>query len=275
MPWTVENPPDVAKNWTKEEIERCVAAANAVLEEGGTDDEAIYACIAAAGKSKDRAMNDQRELRVMPVQFEVRESDGESPKIVGYPAKFNAWSEDLGGFIERIAPGAFTETIAQDDVRALFNHNPDYVLGRNRAGTLSLTEDDIGLRMEITPPETQWARDLLVSIRRNDVNQGSFGFRINDWEKDQVWEEPPAQAPVDTPWRRTLLKVRLFDVSLVTFPAYPQTEAHLRGLGFNVYTPAPPQKRDAGNSIGEGGQEAPSHPERRRKLYQVQLDMWR
>lgn len=271
MPWTVENPPDVAKNWTKEEIERCVAAANAVLEEGGSDEEAIYACIAAAGKSKNRAMNDQRELRVMPVRFEVRASDGEPAKIVGYPAKFNVWSEDLGGFIERIAPGAFAETIMQDDIRALFNHNPDYVLGRNRAGTLILTEDEIGLRMEITPPETQWARDLLVSIRRDDVNQGSFGFRINDWDKDQVWEEPPG----DTPWRRTLLKLRLFDVSLVTFPAYPQTEAHLRGLGFNVYTPAPPQKRGAGEGISEGGQEAPSYHERRRKLYHVQLNMWR
>jgi len=151
---------------------------------------------------------------------ELRVDGGDTPLIRGHAAVFDLPSEDLGGFRERIAPGAFAKTIQSADVRALFNHNPDYVLGRNKAGTLRMSEDSKGLAIEIDPPDTQFARDLAVSMRRGDINQMSFGFRTlsDKWAK------------VDGEWLRTLLEVELFDVSPVTYPAYPQTDVAARSL---------------------------------------------
>jgi len=136
-------------------------------------------------------------------------SDG---KIVGYAAVFNKLSQDLGGFREKIAPGAFAESIKNDDIRALHNHDSNYVLGRNTSGTLRLYEDKKGLRVEIIPPNSQWAKDLRESIRREDVNQMSFAFTA----LDDTWEENGRL--------RILNKVRLHDVSVVTYPAYENTE---------------------------------------------------
>ena len=140
--------------------------------------------------------------------------------ITGYAAVFNTLSEDLGWFREKIEPGAFKETILQDDIRALKNHNSDYVLGRNKSGTLTLSEDDRGLKVDIAPSEAQWVRDLMMSIDRGDTDQMSFGFQT----LSDRWEM------VDKQEIRTLVKVKLFDVSTVTFPAYPDTEVGLRSL---------------------------------------------
>lgn len=158
-----------------------------------------------------------REERVFPL--ELRLSD-DKKKIRGYAAVFNQWSEDLGGFREKIRQGAFAKTIKEADVRALFNHDPNYVLGRNKAGTLSLSEDDKGLAIEVDPPDTQWARDLLVSIDRGDINQMSFGFSTI---KDE-W------AGKDGDTTRELVEVKLYDVSPVTYPAYPQTSVGVRSV---------------------------------------------
>ena len=162
----------------------------------------------------------KKEIRTVPI--ELRVEGGDSPKIVGHAAVFNKWSEDLGGFREKIAPGAFTKTISEGDVRALFNHDPNFVLGRNKAGTLSLEEDKKGLKVSIDPPDTQWARDLTTSIERGDINQMSFGFRT---VKDQ-WTTPKT----GNENKRELLEVELFDVSPVTFPAYPQTDVGVRSI---------------------------------------------
>jgi HK97 family phage prohead protease len=99
------------------------------------------------------------ERRAWPVErLETRASEGESgPVIEGYAAVFDQLSVDLGGWRERIAPGAFKRTIGESDVRALWDHDAKYVLGRNRAGTLALEEDARGLRIQATPPATQWA----------------------------------------------------------------------------------------------------------------------
>jgi len=128
-------------------------------------------------------------------------------------------SEDLGGFREQIAPGAFS-TVKTDDVRALFNHKPDYVLGRNTAGTLNITEDAKGLRVEILPPDTAWATDLMASMKRGDINQMSFGF----FTRADTWDS------VNGETIRTLIDVELFDVSVVTFPAYSETTVDVRAL---------------------------------------------
>ena len=154
------------------------------------------------------------------IDAELRaDASGSKPKIVGYAAKFDAESGDLGGFTEVIRPGAFAKTIRESDVRALWNHNGDYVLGRTKSGTLTLREDPIGLRIEIEPPEAQWARDLVASIRRGDVDQMSFAFRA---VKDNWTETTDGQK------LRELLEVRLFDVSPVTYPAYEATEVSVR-----------------------------------------------
>ncbi len=152
-------------------------------------------------------------------ELEVRAEENEPKKIRGYAAVFEKLSVPLWGFREKVAKGAFTDSIKKDDVRALWNHDPNYVLGRNKSGTLALEEDSKGLKIEITPPDTQWARDLVVSIERKDINQMSFGFEtlIDEWDKSDEKNEI-----------RTLKKVKLYDVSPVTFPAYPQTSVGVR-----------------------------------------------
>lgn len=162
-----------------------------------------------------------REERVFALSdLEVR-AEGDAPLIRGHAAIFNVRSEDLGGFREQIMPGAFKRTIKNGDIRALYNHDPSFVLGRTKADTLRLAEDERGLAVEIAPPDTTWARDLLETMRRGDVDQMSFGFRV---VKDK-WEDED-----DGTRLRTLLEVQAFDVSVVTFPAYPQTDAAVRAL---------------------------------------------
>ena len=177
-----------------------------------------------ADKEKDEnIMAEIIERRVMP-QSELRVDGKKEKRIVGYAAVFDALSDVIFGFREKIDRGAFSDSIHQDDIRALFNHDPNYVLARNKSGTLVLNEDDHGLYFEITPPDTQWAKDLMTSIKRGDVSQNSFGFSISD--KGEQWD--PKQKV------RTLTKVKLYDISPVTYPAYPQTEAYVRAKG-NLY----------------------------------------
>lgn len=156
------------------------------------------------------------ERRYIPAEMRV---DPEG-KIEGYAAVFGQWSEDLGMFRERIRNGAFKKTIKEADVRALQNHDPNFVLGRNTAGTLELLEDKHGLQFRIDPPDTTYANDLQVSIKRGDIDQASFGFAsIRDlWDHDA------------DPIERELIELRLIDVSVVTFPAYPQTSVSARSL---------------------------------------------
>ena len=158
--------------------------------------------------------------------FDIRElgigGEGER-KIVGYAAIFDSPSENLGGFVERIKKGAFSETLKgnRSDPLAFFNHDASMVLGRRSAGTLVLEEDEKGLRFEISPPDTQWARDLIVSMDRGDIKQMSFGFRtIRD-----AWFD------IDKPIaKRDLLEVALQEVSVVSMPAYKATTAKLRDI---------------------------------------------
>ncbi len=158
------------------------------------------------------------ERRSVPL-VEFRLSEDTKPKIIGHAAMFNQLSETLFNFREKIMPGAFAKSIKHDDIRALFNHDANYVLGRNKSKTLKLKEDAQGLSIEIDPPDTQWARDLQESIRRGDISQMSFGFMVvmDEWEhgKENI---------------RTLLEVKLMDVSPVTFPAYPQTTVAVRNF---------------------------------------------
>ncbi|MFH0957709.1 MAG: HK97 family phage prohead protease [Pseudomonadota bacterium] len=169
----------------------------------------------------------KEERRIIGSEIRAVEKDGKH-SLEGYAAKFNTLSLDLGGFFEKVDRGAFGNSLKNaTDVRALHNHDPNLILGRVSAKTLELSEDDVGLKVKIMPPETQWAKDLMVSIQRGDISQMSFGFRV---QKD-AWEVNETKDNI-----RTLMDVHLMDVSSVTFPAYTQSEIYVRSfdqLGLN------------------------------------------
>jgi HK97 family phage prohead protease len=158
----------------------------------------------------------------------IRRTDGQD-HIGGYAAVFNKLSNDLGGFRERVKTGAFSDYLrAGGDVVALFNHDPNFVLGRRRSGTLRVSEDQRGLRFEADPAQTNTAQHVLELIDRGDVSQCSFSFRCLE---DEWTEEPDPSIPGRSIKVRLLKKVNpLFDVSLVTFPAYPDTSCDVRAL---------------------------------------------
>lgn len=161
----------------------------------------------------------EQERRTLAQPVEVRQ-DGERPRLSGYAAVFSDETEIAGLFREQIVPGAFADAVGRDDVRALFNHDANFVLGRTLAGTLTLSEDARGLRYDVEPPDTQWARDLMVSVSRGDVSQSSFAFEVveESWDYSQKGEMP----------LRTIKAVRLYDVSPVTYPAYASTTVSAR-----------------------------------------------
>lgn len=159
------------------------------------------------------------ERRARTTALEVRAADS-GRTIGGYAAVFNS-ETDIGGFFrETIAPGAFAKSIEDGDVRALFDHDTAHVLGRTKSGTLRLSEDDKGLAIEVDLPDTQTARDLAASMERGDIDGMSFGFRVTKQEWDES-QDPPL---------RTIREVELFEVSVVTFPAYDETSVALRAL---------------------------------------------
>lgn len=160
------------------------------------------------------------ERRFAVFGLEKRESEGEKKVFRGYAAKFNADSNDLGGFVERIAPGFF-DGVLGDDVRVLKNHNPDWILGRTVNGTARIGVDEVGLWYEYDDPETSYSEDLAKSIVRGDINQSSFAFTV----MEDTWDKKDGKII------RTLLKAGgLYDVSPVTYPAYNDTSVSSRAL---------------------------------------------
>jgi Escherichia/Staphylococcus phage prohead protease len=149
------------------------------------------------------------------------ESRGVTPVIRGYAIVYNRLSELLGFFKEQIAPEAVTRTLTEGvDLRALIDHDPRAVLGRLKAGTLRVETDGHGLRVEIDPPNTTAGHDIVTSIRRGDITGMSFAFQTVQDEWDQT-VDPPI---------RTVRDMRVREVSVVTFPAYPETEVAMRSL---------------------------------------------
>lgn len=159
----------------------------------------------------------------MNLKVEVR-SDGGRTVVSGYAAVFNSFFDELG-YREIIKPGAFARALQQSqDVRGLFNHDPNHVLGRTRSGTMRLYEDETGLRYEIDPPETTTARDVVESLKRGDISGSSFSFTVAPG--GETWRSEGDQ------YIRELTDLDLYDVGPVTFPAYTATtsEAVQRSL---------------------------------------------
>lgn len=170
-------------------------------------------------------MPENKEIRSATITELRVHDDSAGPVIAGYAAVFNELSEDLGGFKERVLPSAFTNTLkGKPDVKALVDHDSSKILGRTTAGTLMLTVDDRGLAVRIKPPDTAAGNDIVTSIKRGDIDQMSFAF--------STFDPPHSGAPT---WQtedgvdiRELVQVNLFDISVVVFPAYPDTSVQLR-----------------------------------------------
>jgi HK97 family phage prohead protease len=159
----------------------------------------------------------RNNVPVMERRITTQRADVTGNTIRGYAAVFNSPSEDLGGFVEYIAPGAF-DSVMNDDVRGFYNHDWNYLLGRVSSGTLRIFLDEVGLGYEIDLPNTSYANDLAELMKRGDVNQSSFAFMI---ESDK-WEVKGKQNI------RTITKVsRLIDVAPVVIPAYPAATSKL------------------------------------------------
>lgn len=160
------------------------------------------------------------ERRKIEAPVEIR-GDGENRQVAGYGAVFNVETVIGGAFREKILPGAFSRAL-DGDVFSFFNHDQSQVLGRTKAGTLRLSEDDDGLRYEVDLPDTSAARDLKVSMKRGDVDGSSFMFDIPEGGDD--WDFSG-----DLPYR-TIRQINLYEVGPVTMPAYPDASAALRSM---------------------------------------------
>jgi HK97 family phage prohead protease len=165
----------------------------------------------------EKRVFDCKELR-------YHEDEHGKKKVRGYAAVFNELSEDLGNFREKINPDAFN-SVLDNDVVALLNHDMDNLFGRTSNGTVKLSVDERGLFTEIDMPNTQLAKDTIELMERGDISQMSFGFYVgqDSWNKSDAGNI------------RTIEEIsRLVDISLVTIPAYPQTSASVRSLLNNI-----------------------------------------
>jgi HK97 family phage prohead protease len=174
-------------------------------------------------KQQKGSQSPKRELRVTgtPQRFEIRKNADGSQTIAGYAVRFNSLSLDLGGFVEKIAPGAFTQSLKDhSDVQILYAHDDSKILGRVSSGTATVTQDDDGVQFTCKLPDTSTARDLIALMERNDLSQMSFGFSVvpngDDWQD------------VDGQIIRTVNTAILYELSVVGNPAYTESSVSLR-----------------------------------------------
>ena len=164
------------------------------------------------------------EKRIYNLESRIEKREDGKEVVIGYGSVFNSRSENLGGFYEYISPEAITnETIKNSDVRALINHDPNLILARskNGEGNLKLSIDERGLRYEYEMPDLSYARDLSINLKNGNISQSSFAFTIasngEQWDTDKEGRDI-----------RTITKIdRLFDISSVTYPAYPDASSDL------------------------------------------------
>ncbi|MEL4203022.1 HK97 family phage prohead protease [Plesiomonas shigelloides] len=168
--------------------------------------------------------------------FEIRTSElaAKDQKLVGYVVRWNSLSEIIWDeFREQFALGAFSDCLGSGaDVRALYEHDSKQLLGRTQSGTLVLTEDNIGLRFELTPPNTQLGNDVLELVGRGDITGMSFGFRA----LQESWDVVP------TPYIRTVTAAELREITVTSMPAYPESGVEIAHR--SLYSQHPELRRD-------------------------------
>jgi HK97 family phage prohead protease len=204
-----ENEAKMTRKWTFPEENRAKAAPNSTVL---TPERAVLAGV---------------ERRFTPCQIELRSAkSGSGPgSLVGYAAVFNSLSVDMGGWFEKLLPGAFDGVMRdpQRDCRALFNHRDELILGRESAGTLKLLLEQGGMRFEVDLPDTQTGRDVATSVKRGDITGCSFSFRLAtdgaEWDFDGA-----------SPLRSVKDILELYDVGPVTHPAYKATSVDARSF---------------------------------------------
>jgi Escherichia/Staphylococcus phage prohead protease len=184
-------------------------------------------------------MNKQKELRYLPTrELRVATNDDGTRTLSGYAAVFNSPSVDLGGFTEILAPGCFAVSLVQNpDVLMLRDHDSSMLLGRTKNGTLKLEEDNVGLHFECKLPATTVASDLIVSIERGDLDGCSFGFFCirDEWVSSS-----------DGKVVRNVIEAELYEISAVSFPAYPGTSVSVRTAPKEIRSRLQAEKRDLG-----------------------------
>lgn len=164
------------------------------------------------------------ERRIVKADFEIRQlEDGKTNVIEGYALKFGKLSENMGGVDEVLQRGCLDKT-DMSNVVALINHDPNYPLARNTVpdgpGHLELSVDNVGLRFSLTPTDTGYVRDLTANMTAGVINQCSFAFTLAEDGADWSYDSKADM------YHRTITQIeRLWDVSVVTTPAYPDTEA--------------------------------------------------
>jgi HK97 family phage prohead protease len=195
----------------------------------------------------DRAATDGPEQRIFttPLSVETRAGDDEAgaevSELVGFAALYNVETVIGGWFREVIAPGAFDRALAENqDVRALWNHDPNFILGRTKNGTLKLDAQPAGLSIRIDPLRSSLTDSFVASIARGDVDEMSFAFRVNGSEGEK-WEDPENYG--DLPLR-TLLDLDVYDVAPVTYPAYSNTQISARAASEYSARAIPETKHD-------------------------------
>lgn len=196
---------------------------------------------------KNKNEINKNKIRNINIEISHVEKRDDAPdKLSGYAIVFNVLSEPIFGlFKERVMPEALEKTLKEDDQLCLWGHDSMYVLGRKSANTLDLRVDDKGLYFEVTPPNTNWARDLVESVHRGDINQMSFGFKVFDerWIQDKETIKEHGM-PI-----REILGIKLYEISIVSFPAYSQSSVrgdcpplvNVVNEYDDIYIPTPPE----------------------------------
>jgi HK97 family phage prohead protease len=201
---------------TKDYADSVVARIRAE-ETNSMDDKNKWLDVARAIALKiDGPKANEPEVRTNSVEFEVR-AEGDGMTFTGYASVFNSPSQDLGGFIEYVAPGAFKRSLqSRNEVKLLWNHDAGEPLASLRGGSMQLVEDERGLKVTASLPQTSRGRDVAELLRTKVIDSMSFGFNVikDTWSRDGQ--------------TRTLDSVRLFEVSIVSFPAYEATTAQVR-----------------------------------------------
>lgn len=202
-------------------------------------------------------MSNTVERRITKSELRAVKEDGKATRIGGYAAVFNKRSEDLGGFFEEIAPGAFTDVLAAGpDCRCLFNHDSNMLLGRTTSGTMTLRQDAMGLHYDCAVADTSVGRDVLVLAERGDLSQSSFGFVVDTADGSERWYDEKGKET--RKWGgvlRIIHRVKaLYDCAPVVYPAYTDATVEARSkFCFPEGKPAVEQRQESQPSVAMNG----------------------